>query len=159
MNEYGTLHKENGRYVLRFERFLPYTPEEVFSVLTNPDAFSQWYPFATGEIDLRIGGGIAFDDGEGTTYNGVITELEQPHVFGFREEDDLLNIVIRKEDTGSRMIFTHTFDDDAWAVETAAGWHVCLDAFHQLVYGQPVEWKNNAAELKEYYRETLDRTR
>jgi uncharacterized protein YndB with AHSA1/START domain len=65
MNEYGTLHELNGRFALRFERFFFHNPEDVFRAITNPSYFSQWYPFATGEMDLRLGGKIAFDDGEG----------------------------------------------------------------------------------------------
>ena len=70
MNNYGTLH-ENGRYILRFERFFSRSREEIFLILTNPDSFSQWYPFATGGMDLKIGGKIYFDDGEGTKYEGI----------------------------------------------------------------------------------------
>src|SRR3954452_8310988 len=95
MNEFGkfgTLHESNGRYALRFERFFSHKSEDVFRVITNPSYFSQWYPFATGEMDIRLGGKIAFDDGEGTTYKGTITELEKPYLFGFREVDDLINI-------------------------------------------------------------------
>ncbi|WP_338472974.1 SRPBCC domain-containing protein [Niallia sp. XMNu-256] len=87
--------------------------------------------FATGEIDLRLCGKIAFDDGEGTTYIGTITELEQSYLFSFlREVDDMINISLQEEDKGCRMIFTHTFNDDSWVVNTAAGWHRCLDALH-----------------------------
>ena len=50
MNEFGTLHESNGRYALRFERFFPHNSEDVFRVITNPSYFSQWYPFATGEM-------------------------------------------------------------------------------------------------------------
>lgn len=64
VDQFGTLHESNGRYTLRFERFFSYKPEEVFRVITNPHFFSQWYPFATGEMDLKLGGKIAFDDGE-----------------------------------------------------------------------------------------------
>lgn len=53
------------------------------------------------------------------------------------------------------MIFTHTFDDDSWAVNTAAGWHRCLDALDQIVHGEPVEWKDNAVDLREYYKEAF----
>ncbi|MGA5690921.1 SRPBCC family protein [Cytobacillus pseudoceanisediminis] len=126
MNEIGALHESNGSYALRFERFFPYNPEDVFLVITNPNSFSQWYPFAKGKMDLRLGGKIAFDDGEGTTYQGTITELEKPNLFGFREVDDLINISLQEEDKGCRMIFTHTFNDDSWAVSTAAGWHRCV---------------------------------
>jgi uncharacterized protein YndB with AHSA1/START domain len=155
MNEYGTLHKVDGRYALRFERFFLHNPEDVFHVLTNPGDFSKWYPFATGEMDLKLGGEIAFDDGEGTTYTGIITELEAPYLFGFREVDDLLNISLQEEGKGCKMIFTHTFDDDSWAVNTAAGWHRCLDVFCQIVNHQPVVWHDNAAKLRDIYRESF----
>ncbi|GAA0337552.1 hypothetical protein GCM10008967_29770 [Bacillus carboniphilus] len=156
MNNYGTLHESNGRYVLRFERLFSHNPKEVFRIITDPGYFTQWYPFATGEMDLRLGGRIAFDDGEGTTYTATITDLEQPYLFGFREMDDLINISLQEEDKGCRMFFTHTFDDDSWAVNTAAGWHRCLDVLAQIVNGEPIKWEDNATQLREIYREALN---
>ncbi|MBD1383260.1 SRPBCC family protein [Metabacillus arenae] len=157
MNQFGTLHESNGRYALRFKRFFSYKPEEVFRVITDPSYFSQWYPFSTGEMDLRSGGKIAFDDGEGSTYEGIITELKKPHTFEFREVDDLIQISLLEEDEGCQMVFTHTFDDKEMAMYTAAGWHRCLDVLHQIVNGHPVEWKDNSVELREFYREAFDR--
>ncbi|SDP63541.1 SRPBCC domain-containing protein [Halobacillus aidingensis] len=99
--------------------------------------------------------GVSFDYGEGSTYEAIITELEKPHIFEFREVDDLLQISFQKEGEGCKMIFTHTFDDDSWTVNTAAGWHRCLDALDQIVHGEPVEWKDNAVDLREYYKEAF----
>ncbi|WP_145053065.1 SRPBCC family protein [Paenibacillus xylanexedens] len=155
MNEYGTLHESNGRYALRFERFLHQNPEDVFLVITKISSFSQWYPFATGEMDIRIGGKIAFDDGEGTRYEGIITELDKPYVFGFREVDDLINISLQEEDQGCRMIFTHTFNDDSWAVNTATGWHRCLEVLVQIINGKPIQWNDNSAKLREIYSDAF----
>ncbi|EQB35300.1 MULTISPECIES: SRPBCC family protein [Virgibacillus] len=157
MNQLGTLHGSNGRYAIRFKRFFFYQPKEVFRVITNPSYFSQWYPFATGEMNLRLGGKIAFDDGEGTTYEGIITELKNPHTFEFREVDDLIRISLLEEDEGCQMVFTHIFDDKEMAMYIAAGWHRCLDALQQIVNRQPVEWKDNSAELRKLYREAFDR--
>ena len=157
MNEFGSLHKVNDRYELRFERFFTNSIEDVFRAITNPSDFSQWYPFATGEMDLRIGGKISFDDGEGTTYEATITELEEPHLFGFREIDDVIHISLQGDVEGCRMTFIHTFDDDSWAVNTAAGWHRCLDVLDQIVNGQTIEWPDNAAELREVYREAFNK--
>ncbi|MCG1020975.1 SRPBCC family protein [Sutcliffiella horikoshii] len=156
LNEFGTLHESNGRYALKFERFFPHPQEQVFCVITNPSSFSQWYPFATGEMDLKLGGKIAFNDGEGTTYEATVTELEKPYLFGFREVDDLINISLHEEEKGCRMIFTHTFIDGAWAVNTAAGWHRCLDVLYQIVNGHQIEWEDNSAELRDYYREIFN---
>ena len=58
---------------------------ECVPMITNPDCFIQWYPFATGELELRVGGKIGFDDGEGATYEGVITKLTSPYAFEFQE--------------------------------------------------------------------------
>lgn len=121
MTEYGTLHKQDGRYRLIFERFASNTPEHVFSVLTDPDSFAKWYPFATGEINLKIGGEIAFDDGEGSKYTATITEFEKPYLFSFREMDDLVSISLKEENSRCSILFMHTFDDGSWAVNTAAG--------------------------------------
>ena len=156
MIENGTLHESNGRYTLRFERVFSHNSEDVFHAITNPTYFSEWYPFATGEMNLRLGGNIAFDDGEGTTYKGTITALDKPYLFGFREVDDLIEISVQEEDKGCRMIFTHTFNDDSWAVNTAAGWHRCLDVLGQIVNDEPINWADNSAELREFYSEALN---
>lgn len=55
-NEFGTLHNVTGRYALQFERSFSKSKEEVFQVLTNAHSFSKWYTFATGEMELKIGG-------------------------------------------------------------------------------------------------------
>ncbi|WP_408010295.1 SRPBCC family protein [Pseudalkalibacillus sp. A8] len=155
MDNYGTLHETDGRYTLRFERFFPFNLEYVFGVIINPGDFSQWYPFATGEMDLRPGGKIAFNDGEGTTYEGIITELKKPHTFCFQEVDDLIQISLLEEEEGARMIFTHTFDDKTMAVNTAAGWHRCLSVLTQIIKGDPIEWQDNSAELRKVYSENF----
>lgn len=146
-----TLRTVDGRAVLRIERRLAHPPEKVWRAVTQPEHFFQWYPMHTGEMELREGGAIRFDDGEGTSYEGVVTEFDPPRVFAFREADDLLRIELRPDGEGCLLIFTHTFDDRSWAAHTAAGWHRCLDALGMLLDGRPVEWPDNGAELREAY--------
>ncbi|PPA69520.1 SRPBCC family protein [Jeotgalibacillus proteolyticus] len=159
MNNYGTLQESNNRYALRFERLFTKSAKEVYSALTNPKVFSEWYPFATGEMDLRIGGRISFDDGEGTTYSGTITDLKEPYVFGFKEMEDQIYITLEEGKEGCRMIFTHTFEDGAWAINTAAGWHRCLDVLAQIINNEPITWQDNADELREFYGEAFNSNR
>ncbi|WP_042221890.1 SRPBCC domain-containing protein [Oceanobacillus manasiensis] len=147
----GNLYEKEGRFVLVFERNYPVIPEKVFPFITNPKYFTQWYPFATGDMELKVGGKIKFDDGEGSNYEAVITEYNPPSTFCFKEMDDLLEISIQAADQGSTMSFRHTFDDRSMAKYTAAGWHRCLDALGQLINGQTVEWEENGPELREYY--------
>lgn len=65
MRDYGILHELNGRYSLKFKRFFPVSQEEVFSNVTSPEHFMQWYPFTTGEMEVKLGGQIAFDEVKG----------------------------------------------------------------------------------------------
>jgi uncharacterized protein YndB with AHSA1/START domain len=153
---WGKLHStDDGRIALRYERRFSHPPEKVWRVITEPAHFRQWYPFARGDMDLRVGGKIGFDDGEGTTYEGIITALDPPRIFAFREVDDLLGIEVRAESDGCRLIFTHTFDDKSMATDTAVGWHRCLDAMGMLVDDKPVTWPDNAAELHEAYAKRI----
>ena len=57
------------------------------------------------------------------------------------------------------MVFTHTFDDDSWAVNTAAGWHRCLDVLAQIVNGKPIEWHENSTELRKIYSDAFNMKR
>lgn len=156
MDEYGTVYESNGRYVLKFVRFYGKSIEDVFRIITNPTLFTKWYPFATGEMGLKIGGKISFDDGEGTTYEGMITELDEPYEFGFHEGDDLINITLQQDQNGCRMTFTHIFDDASWAVNTATGWHRCLDVLGQIVNDEQIVWHDHVEKLREIYRERLN---
>ncbi|WP_077622661.1 SRPBCC domain-containing protein [Sediminibacillus massiliensis] len=156
MNDYGKLHQFNGRYYLSFDRYLPVSCNEAFRVITDPQAFTQWYPFATGEMELKEGGAIAFDDGEGSIYEAVITQLDEPRIFAFREVDDLIEITMQEEQEGCKLNFKHTFDNDEWASNMAAGWHRCLDVLVQIVNGQPVEWGNNSVQLRERYKKEFN---
>ncbi|MET3504288.1 SRPBCC family protein [Halalkalibacter oceani] len=152
MSTYGNLEEKEERPVLVFQRNYSFSPEKVFRFITEPDYFTQWYPFATGEMDLTIGGKITFVDGEGSLYEAVITEFHPPHAISFQEIDDLLEIQIDATEQGSTLTFRHTFDDREMALYTAAGWHRCLDALGQLIDGRAIEWPDNALELREFYK-------
>lgn len=156
-----TLRTIDGRPVLRMERRLTHPPEKVWRALTEPDQLSQWYPFRAARIELRVGGGISFDDGQGTTFDATITELDAPRVFAFsvadpdvpggRERDNRLRFELRPDGNGCRLLFTHVFDDRPAAASYAAGWHACLDALDAVVDGRPVEMANVWVERHEAY--------
>jgi uncharacterized protein YndB with AHSA1/START domain len=126
----------DGRSQLRMERHLQHPPEKVWSALTEPAHISQWYPFPVAELELKEGGKVSFDAGDGSTFDGVITEVDPPRIFAFREEDDLLRFEIMPEEGGSLLVFSHTFDDRPAAASNVTGWTDCLDALEQVVEGR-----------------------
>lgn len=163
MNE--TLRTIDGRPVLRIERRLQHPPERVWRALTEPAELSRWYPFPVTGLQLRVGGSIRFDDGQGTVMDGVVTELDPPRVFAFsehappemeREGDDLVHFELRPDgDDGCLLIFTHTFDDRPAAASYASGWSGCLDVLQMVLDGRPVEWPSDMVERHEAYIEAF----
>lgn len=118
---------------LRFERRLSHPPRKVWRAITEPEHLSRWYPLRINELPLEVGGPIRFDDGEGTTYDGKVVEVDPPRVFAFTEEDDLVRIELRAEGEGSVLVFTHTFDAANAAQGAEDGWKGCLDQLERLV--------------------------
>lgn len=150
-----TLHTVAERFALRCERRLPHAPELVWQALTDPAKFSAWYPFPVAELDLKVGGAIRFDGGDGTTFGGAITELDPPRTFAFHEVDDLLHFALRPDGAGCLLILTHTFDDREMASRCAAGWHLCLDALEAVLADRAVADVTEAQqeELREGYEQ------
>ncbi|MCO1576123.1 SRPBCC family protein [Crossiella sp. SN42] len=123
-----TTRLPDGRLALRIERHLSHPPEKVWRALTTPEHLSAWYPFPAVELDLRTGGVIRFDNGEGGTLDGEITDVDPPKVFAFREVDDHLRLELHDQPPGCLLVLTHTFAETAGYENYTTGWHNCLDA-------------------------------
>lgn len=106
-------------------------------------------------MDVKVGGKILFDDPEGAAYEAVITELDPPNTFAFQEVDDAIHISLENLDRGCRMIFTHRFDDIDWAVNSATGWHGCLDVLAQIINDEPLAWNDDVDKLRDIYSEAF----
>lgn len=142
----GTLHTADGRAMLRFERQLAHPAEKVWKALTEPGQIGRWFP-ANVTIDLKIGGVVTFDFGETEVevpegielpeeigpMEGKVMELDPPRLLAYTWGNELLRWELRPDDSGCRLVFTHTFDDRSGAARNAAGWHVCLDRLGALL--------------------------
>jgi uncharacterized protein YndB with AHSA1/START domain len=140
----GTLHTENGLFVLRFERRLAHPPEEVWDALTNPAALRHWFP-QDMVADLRPGGKITFTHRGGEVYenlpsfDGEVQVYDPPHLFVYRWGTDLLRWELRADGAGCVLTFTDTFAEQGKAARDGAGWHVCLEALDAWLDGtEPV---------------------
>ncbi|WP_222709544.1 SRPBCC family protein [Microbispora sp. CSR-4] len=160
----ATLGMYEGQAALRMERRLAHPREKVWRALTEPDRLGQWFPFKVVEMDLRVGGKIAFDGG-GMTMDAEITELDPPRLFAFlqhaprempREGDNILRFELLPDEGGCLLVFTQVFQDRPAAASYASGWQVCLDAMDAIVGGRPAQWpEGNFAHLHEAYVEAL----
>lgn len=135
----GTLHVVDGRPMLRFERRLPHPVTKVWRAITDPAELSGWFPWHVA-MDFRTGGKISFTHPAGavTAPDAVITELDAPHAFAYRWNDEDLRWELTPDGDACVLVFTHVFRERPGAAKFAAGWHLSLDALGAVLTGSPV---------------------
>lgn len=146
----ATLHHEEERHVLRFERRLAHPPEKVWRALTENDELAHWFPAvihgarepgaALRFIFPEEPGQVPADStGEGTTLTGEMLAFDPPRVLEYSWGGELLRWELQPSDEGTLLIFTHTFEDLAKAARDASGWEVCLGSLASRLAGAPPE--------------------
>jgi uncharacterized protein YndB with AHSA1/START domain len=145
-----------GRSALRLERRIAHPPEKVWRALTEPAALAHWFPSEV-QVDLRVGGtmGFVFPGREGPDMDGVVTELDPPHVFAFTWGEDQLRWELRPDGDGCVLTLTHTFGDRFGAASFASGWHACVSGLAALLDGEKTGAGSDMAELHEEYVEAF----
>lgn len=146
----GTLTRRAGRATLRFERLLAHPRERVWRAIT--DDLARWYP-ARLDGPLAPGAAVRFIYPDGSALDGSILTFDPPSQFAFTEVNDEARFELRAERSGTRLIFTHIFDDSQPAPSYAAGWEDCLAALDDMLAGrdpQPISDERRAALRAEY---------
>ncbi|TDV34914.1 SRPBCC family protein [Actinophytocola oryzae] len=130
----ATLSYVNGEPTLRFERTLRHSPAKVWRAVTEPAELRHWFP-AEVEVELRPGAPMRFVFPEEAvvegSWDGEVLEVDEPKVFMFRWNSDVLRIELIPEAEGCRLVFSQTLGGGRVgrlaAGRTAAGWDTCLD--------------------------------
>jgi uncharacterized protein YndB with AHSA1/START domain len=126
-----SLQAEDGRSVLRMERWLKHPPEKVWRAMTEPDRLADWFPGAMVP-ELRQGGKVEFEFGE----DGVVTDIDPPRLIAYTWGGDHLRWELVPDGDGTRLLLLHTFDDRAGAASFGAGWHTCIVALDLALDGR-----------------------
>ncbi|MCH1626865.1 SRPBCC family protein [Ferdinandcohnia quinoae] len=135
----ATIEKNNIGYIARFERYLEHSVEDVWSMLTDNDKLSKWFSELHVE-ELREGGTIKFDMGDGSFEEMKILELQMHSVLEYTWAEDVVRFELNPEENSCKLILIekiklitdHTPRD-------LAGWHVCLDVIQALLDGRIIE--------------------
>jgi uncharacterized protein YndB with AHSA1/START domain len=130
----ATLHTINGEPTLRFERRLRHAPAKVWRAVTDPAELRHWFPAAV-EAELRPGAPMRFtfpdEAAVSGTWDGEVLEVDEPKVFMFRWNSDVIRIELVPDGDGCRLVFTQTIGGGRTGLlgagRTAAGWDTCLD--------------------------------
>lgn len=142
--------RDDGRYVLRFERQLRHPPDRVWRALIDPDELRGWFPTDI-EGERRLGARIRFTfredapkaadmpellEHDPVDLDGEFTEFEPPRVLAYTWGDEDLRWELVPTAGGCLLRFAHTFDERSGiphpagplrrAARDASGWEVCL---------------------------------
>ena len=152
--------RDDGKYVLRFERHLGHPPEKVWRALTEPDQLRHWFPTEI-EGERKLGAKIRFvfrDDAPSAAempellehdpddLDGEITEFDPPRLLAYTWGKEDLRWELEPTSDGCRLAFAHTFDERSGiphpggprkrAARDASGWDVCLASLEGLLAGR-----------------------
>jgi uncharacterized protein YndB with AHSA1/START domain len=156
----GTLERTADGGVIRFERHLDYSVEDVWDAITNPERLADWWlPFdADISIDLRAGGERVFagrgDDAPTMTF--AIHRVEPPRLLEHAHADpgSLMRWELEAVDTGCVLRLSHFVTDPAAAVDNCyvVGLHTSLSRLVPCLAGKPIAWDWDAfARAQEHY--------
>jgi uncharacterized protein YndB with AHSA1/START domain len=139
------IEKVEYGFAATYERQLNHPVEEVWSYLTDNEKLPKW--FSELRVDeLRKGGVIKFDMGDGTFDELSIQDLKVNSVLEFSWWADSVRFELSEESNGCLLRLVekiHTITDQT--PRDLAGWHVCLDVIEALLDSRTIdrkeEWK------------------
>ncbi|SFE80329.1 Uncharacterized conserved protein YndB, AHSA1/START domain [Paenibacillus algorifonticola] len=157
----AVIEKLEKGYYARFERFWNHSAEQVWAMLTDNDKLALW--FAELRVsELRKGGSMTFDMGNGELMPMEIFELEPGTVLAFAWDDNVVRFELHQEAEGCRLLLVEQLTElNDHTPKDLAGWHVCLDVIEALLNGQShdsrdsdwKQWYPRYIELLTPYRE------
>ncbi|MDQ0271434.1 SRPBCC family protein [Cytobacillus purgationiresistens] len=143
------IQKAGNEYIARFERRLEHSVEQVWSMLTNNEQLSKWFAELSVE-DLREGGFIKFDMGDGSYEKMEILTLKEHSVLEYTWAEDIVRFELYPDDNGCRLVMIEKIKTiTSHTPRDLAGWHVCLEVIQALLDGRTIESRED--EWKKWY--------
>lgn len=153
----ATLSYVNGEPTLRFERRLRHSPAKVWRAVTDPAELKHWFP-AEVELELRPGTPVRFTfPDEDDVWTGEVLEVDEPKVFVFTWDSDVLRVELVPDGDGCLLVFSHTIGGGKvgflQAGRAATGWDTCLDHLVARLDGTPAPEPTETLPAMEHYIE------
>ena len=111
---YGTIDtRDDGSYVLRYERAVSHPIEKVWAALTDPDRLEEWW--ARAEVELSEGGRARLEwlNGDAVA-EGRITRLDPPRAIEFDTRLTLTVIDFLEDALDGRPVDWANWPQDVW---------------------------------------------
>lgn len=142
----------DGRHELRFERDLPYSPEDVWSAVSSPERIRHW--LADAEVDPRPKGRFRLH-GQ-CNVEGEVLEASPPAVLTWtwphpeHPHSEVKITISNVRDEGCHLTLVQTDLPRRCVLDVAAGWHTHLDALPRAILDEHTPFNTEHAAV--YYR-------
>lgn len=159
-SNYGVLRTDQGSPRVTFERVLDAAIDVVWAMLTTNEGLERW--LAPASVELRIGGAMDINFGEGEVVGGEIIDLIPGSNLEYHwrftgEPDSIIRFDLEAVDVDrTKLRLDHRLLPPDQAVGYGAGWHAHLDQLdHQLAGATPFDWAERFSVLMPEYQEQI----
>ncbi len=124
----ASLDTHGARPAIRFERTLPYPPEEIWRSITDRDELKRWFPTDIITEEWKVGATLTFvfRENQAPEFTGTVLELEEPRLLAYTWGEDTLRFVLTPRPGGAtHLVLTDELEPGS-AARNAAGWETCL---------------------------------
>jgi uncharacterized protein YndB with AHSA1/START domain len=125
----ATLAESGPRPVLRFERHLAQSIDEVWNAVTDPLEMRSWFPTRIEIDEWKVGATLThhFDEHDIGPLSGTVLEWDPPHRVRFTWDVDTITFELAPSPDGGTVFVLTEQLAAARAARNAAGWESCLD--------------------------------
>jgi len=98
----ATLLRDGDRPILRFERHLPQSRDDVWRMVTDPHEMTSWFPTRIEIDEWKVGATLThhFDEHDIDPLPGRVIEWDPPHRVRFTWADDTISFELSPDPTG-----------------------------------------------------------
>jgi uncharacterized protein YndB with AHSA1/START domain len=125
----ATLAATGPRPILRFERHLPASIDEVWTAVTDPLEMRSWFPTRIEMEEWKVGATLThhFEEHGVGPLSGIVLEWDPPHRVSFTWDMDTITFELTAAPQGGTIfVLTEQLAAER-AARNAAGWESCLD--------------------------------
>jgi len=155
----GTLRSDDDRCAVQFRRLYDFTPQELWSALTDPEQLGRW--LARARVDPGVGGQVSLDFDGGATEGGRVLTWDEPRVLEYEwrfegEEQSVVRFELHPQELGTLLVLDHRRLGRSSGAGYGAGWHAHLDALAGLFDLSDAAWTERFEELLPAYTTQAD---
>ncbi|GAA1380065.1 SRPBCC domain-containing protein [Luteococcus sanguinis] len=125
--------------VLTLTTVLPMSQQQVWTALTDPNALAKWSPIIPDRPLVAEGTATSLEHPAAPPVDATVVEAREPWYLEHHWGGDVVGWQLAPSGEGTQVNLVHQLARPESAIDTAAGWHVCLTVLALQAAGEQVE--------------------